>query len=218
MRDTMILFDLDGTLWDSSGEVALTWNDILQKELPGTALLTADDIKSVMGKTMNEIADALFPDLGEEDRSVVFEDCMRHENEYLSENGAVLMKGVRETLHELKDRGFLMAVVSNCQSGYIPAFIRSMNMSEFFCDYEEWGRTGLPKSENIRLVLQRNGFEKGIYVGDTQKDGDSARAAGVPFIHAAYGFGTDSAPDGVINEMSELPGIVTDLIKGNLSK
>lgn len=211
MKDTMLLFDLDGTLWDSSAEVAYTWNQVLQKRLPGCRLLTARDIQSVMGKTMNEIADTLFPDLDPEKRTPVFDECQDYENEYLSIHGATLMNGVRETLDELKDAGYKMAVVSNCQKGYIPAFLQSMKMSDHFCDYEEWGRTSLPKSDNIRLVMKRNGFNKGIYIGDTGKDGDSARAAGTLFIHAAYGYGTDSAPDAVIHDFSELPEAVSGL-------
>ena len=207
----MLLFDLDGTLWDSSAEVAYTWNHILQQKMPGTMLLTAEIIRSVMGKTMDEIADTLLPGVDPEERTPIFDECMNYESEYLTEHGASLMNGVTETLQELKTSGYSMAVVSNCQTGYIPSFFHSMKMDDFFCDYEEWGRTGLSKAENIRLVMERNGFKKGIYIGDTQKDGDSARAAGTLFIHAAYGFGTDNAPDAIINDMIELPATVLRL-------
>ena len=83
-----------------------------------------------------------------------------------------------------------------------------MKMDEYFCDTEEWGNTLKPKDENIRLVMERNGCTRAIYIGDTQKDMDSARGAGIPFIHAAYGFGQTVEPDGVINAFDELPEAV----------
>ena len=69
------------------------------------------------------------------------------------------------------------------------------------------GRTGKPKSENIKLIVERNNLQNPVYVGDTQWDCDAATAAGVPFIFAAYGFGkvTDK-PE--IHDMAELPALV----------
>ena len=213
MKDIMLLFDLDGTLWDSGREIALAWNMAINKVIPGYKTLTTEDIHSIMGKTMDEIVMIFFPDLPEDMRSRVYEECIRIENEYLTENGAVLFDGVSETLHMLKDSGYSLAVVSNCQSGYIPAFMRSMKLEDVFCDFEEWGNTLKPKSDNIRLVMKRNGFTKGIYIGDTQKDGDSARACSIPFIHAAYGFGTDPQPDGILRRFDELPDVLERLLK-----
>ena len=98
-----------------------------------------------------------------------------------------------------------MAVVSNCQEGYIPAFIESMQMQKYFSDYEEWGRTGMEKADNIRLVMERKGAGKAVYVGDTQRDSDSAHEAGIPCIFASYGFGHIGDADAVINSFDELP-------------
>ena len=192
----MILFDLDGTLWDSSQQVAESWNIVFREYgetlAPGAVLteLSVDDIRSIMGKTMDEIAMAIMPDMDPEKRAVLFKKCETFEVTYIESHGGILYPGVRETLEQLKAEGHALAVVSNCQEGYVRAFIRSMKMERYFCDYEEWGRTLRPKGENIRLVMERNHCLKGIYVGDTQKDNDAADAAGIPFIWASYGFGT----------------------------
>ena len=113
----------------------------------------------------------------------------------------------------LKAEGYQLAVVSNCQRGYIDAFLASSGAGDLFLDYEEWERTGLTKGENIRLVMERNGYKKGIYIGDTKKDQEASIQAGIPFIHAAYGFGKSENPDGIINALTELPAALKKLLK-----
>ena len=205
MPDAMIIFDLDGTLWDSAENVAVSWNEVIKKTFPERANLTAADIQAVMGKTMDEIAKALMPDKEQSIRKKIFDECYAHENEYIKIHGGRLFKGVRQTLDELLSKGFKMAIVSNCQAGYINAFLVSMDMGKYFCDTEEWGRSGLLKAENIRLVMERNGFKKAVYIGDTAGDEAASKKADVPFIYAAYGFGSADAPYGEIKEFSDLP-------------
>ena len=62
--------------------------------------------------------------------------------------------------------------------------------------------------------MERNGYAKGIYIGDTKKDQEAALLAGIPFIHAAYGFGAVENPDGVIHALSELPEALKAVIPG----
>ena len=200
----MIIFDLDGTLWDSGQSLADSWGLEITRESGIDKHFSAEDIHKVMGLPMTEIADNLLPEIPEERRYEIFDKAEAYEIEYISEHGGVLFDGVRETLTELKKLGYKMTIVSNCQEGYIPAFLKSMNMGEFFCDYEEWGRTGLTKGENIRLVMERNNVTKAIYIGDIQRDADSAAEAGIPCIAADYGFGHIENPIARINSFGEL--------------
>ena len=52
--------------------------------------------------------------------------------------------------------------------------------------------------------MKRNNLRHAVYVGDTAGDERSARAAGLPFIFAAYGFGQAAAPDAVIGCLRDL--------------
>ena len=207
-RDTLLLFDLDGTLWDSAAGVAESWNIVFQREDPSLPLLTVDDIHGVMGMTMKEIGDVLLPAFRSPRRSAVFAECCTFEVEYLRSHGGTLYPGLRPVMEGLKADGYELAVVSNCQLGYIDAFLSSSGCADLFADYEEWERTGLTKGENIRLVMERNGYRKGIYTGDTKKDREAALQAGIPFIHAAYGFGDVPDADGVIRALTDLPEAV----------
>ena len=207
----MVIFDLDGTLWNSTAPIAESWNVIIKKETGREGWLTAADIEPVQGKTMNEIADIIFCDFPEEERYRLARLCEVYENEYITETGADLFEGVEETLAKLKDMGVQMAVVSNCQEGYIKAFLDSMDMWKYFMDYEEWGRTFLSKADNIKLVMERNGASKGIYVGDIQKDSDAAHKAGIDCIYASYGFGEINDAVATLKSFDELPAVLEEL-------
>jgi phosphoglycolate phosphatase len=161
-----------------------------------------------MGKTMDQIADDLFPDLSEDERYALARKCEVFENGYITEHGGRLFDGVSETLNSLKKAGVPMSVVSNCQEGYVKAFLDSMDMWQYFADYEEWGRSGLLKAGNIRLVMERGGADRAVYVGDIQKDADASHEAGIPCIWAAYGFGEISDAEGKIESFAELPEVL----------
>ena len=210
-KDTLLLFDLDGTLWDSARAVADSWNEVFQQEDPSLPLLTVDDIHGVMGMTMKEIGETLYPGFRSPRRAAIFDRCCTYEVEYLHTHCGTLYPDFRPVLESLRSAGYELAVVSNCQRGYIDAFLVSSGAADLFIDYEEWERTGLTKGENIRLVMSRNGYDRGIYIGDTKKDRDAARQAGIPFIHAAYGFGEVSGADGVIRSLAELPAVLETL-------
>ena len=207
----MVIFDLDGTLWNASVPIAESWNVVIEKETGRKGWLTAADIEHVQGKTMDEIADIIFCDFPENERYELSHKCEVFENGYIAEHGGNLFEGVEETLAKLKDMGVKMAVVSNCQEGYVKAFLDSMDMWKYFVDYEEWGRTMLYKADNIKLVMERNGADKGIYVGDIQKDSDAAHAAGVPCIYAEYGFGEITDGIATISRFDELPAVLEEL-------
>ena len=207
----IVIFDLDGTLWDSAVSVAESWNMEIEKVYGTDPGLTPDDIRRNMGKTMNDIADDLMSQFPPEERYALARRCERFENEYITEHGGELFEGVRETLRALKEQGVLTAIVSNCQKGYVPAFLDSMDMRSCFDDYEEWGRSGLLKADNIRLVMERNGASEAVYVGDIQKDADASAEAGVPCIWAEYGFGRIEHPAAVLSRFEDLPEILSGL-------
>ena len=199
-----IIFDLDGTLWDSSEQVAASWNVALKRHPELSVPVTGQTFRGLMGKTLPEIARILFPALSEPERLRILEELYREENAYLSLHKGVPYPRLRETLEELR-RNYRLFVVSNCQEGYIEVFLSDLGLSPLFDDIECSGRTGRPKKDNIRLVAERNRLAACVYVGDTQGDCDSAKAAGVPFVHAAYGFGRVSECALSIGALSELP-------------
>lgn len=199
-----IIFDMDGTLWDSAENVAKSWNLAIEKSSALEKILTTEDIQSVMGKTMDVIADILFAELSKEERTKLLETCCGMENDYLREHGGILYDGVRETFAKLREKGYHLSIVSNCQAGYIEAFLDHYKLWDVIDDKQCYGDNLLPKWDNIRLVADRNALDVAVYVGDIQGDYDASCKAGVDFIHAAYGFGTIDAKVPAIHTFAEL--------------
>lgn len=203
-----IIFDLDGTLWDSTGCACDIWNNILAKHEDISFSMTPEIAASLMGKTMDETGAYLFPDMSESGRKKIMDEFSVAEVEYLYENGAVLYDGVKQTLQQLSTC-FDLYIVSNCQNGYVSAFLHAHKFKSFFKDIEMSGRTGMDKGHNIKLIMERNHIKKAVYVGDTESDERAAAYAGIPFIWAKYGFGKAHTPDAVIGSVTERPEAVT---------
>ena len=210
-----IIFDMDGTLWDAAENIACSWNKTILREKGALREITPDDLKHVMGRTMAELAGLLFPMLEEEEAHALVGLCGEEENEYLRVHGGVLYPDLEGTLEFLAG-DYALTIVSNCQKGYIEAFLDYYQFWNYFQDIECFGNNQMGKAYNIAQVVKRNGFEDAVYVGDIQGDYDASREAGVKFIHAAYGFGTISEEVPYIREFAELPGVLKEVFKGEL--
>lgn len=206
-----IIFDMDGTLWDSAASVAGCWTEVLKNQYSGIRTVTEEDLQSVMGLTMDKLAEALFPTAEESIRMEMLRTCCDAENAYLEQHGAVLYDGLEEVLKKLQEE-YHLYIVSNCQSGYIEAFLNYYGFGNYFEDIECYGNNQMKKGDNIRNVVERNLLDKAVYVGDIQGDYDASCEAGVAFIHAAYGFGKIEQDVERIGSLRELPECVNRVL------
>ena len=200
-----LVFDLDGTLWDSTVTVAAAWTAVVRRNGQPRRTITAAEIAGIMGMTHREIYRRLFPGLPEDRQEAIALACYREEERALHASGGALYAGVAEGLARLARR-YPLFIVSNCQQGYIETFLGWSGLGPLFRDFECHGNTGASKAENLRLLVRRNALGAPIYVGDTEGDRVAAEGAGLPFVHAAYGFGVPGVPTAAVASFAELEG------------
>ena len=190
-----IIFDVDGTLWDSTDVVAIAYNLILEKYTD--TRVDGARLKQLFGKPMDVIFQSLIPDATEEERKDIVEQCLIAEEEQIEEKHPVPYDGVKEMLQILSEK-YPLFIVSNCQCGYIEQFLRLTGNEKYITDTLCFGQTGTSKGQTILKLMEKNNLKHSVYVGDTQGDADACKEAGIPFIFAEYGFGSVKEADGRI--------------------
>ncbi len=205
MKTDGIIFDIDGTIWDSTGIVADAWNEAVRETGYTDRIVHAEDLQSLFGKKMDDIVLNLFPDVGEKERAHLLKECCAREQQYLHNSpcDGIAYPMIRETMEELSRR-YRLFIVSNCQSGYIELVCNKLALEEFITDSECYGDTLKGKAENLQALCSRNGLKYPVYVGDTDGDRLSCEEAGVPFVFASYGFGNTEHYAAKIEECREL--------------
>lgn len=211
MKLDAVIFDLDGTLWDSSETVAACWREVMCRYGKLPAEPDGAFIRSLMGMTSQQICDRVFSSYGS-DGEAICRACLEAEPAYIEKHGARLFDGLEEVLSALAER-LPVFIVSNCQKNYIESFLYCSGMAKYIKAHTCEGDTGLGKADNIRLIMKRHGVEKAVYVGDTASDEKSAVTAGCCFIHASYGFGSAAAPYAVAGSLREVPGLVFEIME-----
>lgn len=198
-----LIFDVDGTLWDSTPVVEQAWNQALIDSGIPDVKVSADQLKGLFGLPMSEIIDKVLPDAPQKTKEDFRPFCFRYEHEYLTRTPGVLYPELERALRELSEV-YPLFIVSNCQAGYIELFFEKTGFGRYFKDHVCPGDTNLLKADNIRLIASRHGLKAPVYIGDTQMDADACRDAGVPIVFAAYGFGSVKEPDHVIQTPMDL--------------
>ncbi len=205
-----LVFDIDGTLWDAAQRFAEAWDAVGMKS-KYQYHVTKKQIVPCLGLPMSEFPGRLFPQVPLEDAKVLLKESLDYENEYLYSHPGNLYEGVKETLEKLKEKYDLL-ILSNCQLGYIDAFLAGTGLGYLFKDTICWGENFQPKSVNLGIILKRGGYEKAMYVGDTLYDEEETHKAGYKFAYASYGFGRSTNPDYVLKKFSDLIEVAEDAL------
>ena len=208
MQFESLIFDIDGTLWDSRALVAEGYNIQLRAEGLQHLCVTAEDLKKLFGKTMTDIADILLATVPQSERYDLLERCMEQEQKILHNDPCHIgYPKVKETLQELAKKHRLF-IVSNSQSGYPQlcingeiqdglAYITYLTENNRYIDFAKAGYRlfSVPVFFGYNHLNERSGlnvFKKGIFDKDEPDfsifDEDIIREGIFQTIEENYGF------------------------------
>ena len=204
MNYESLILDIDGTLWDSRGLVAEGYNIQLKEEGLAHLCVTAEELRPLFGKVLEEIADILFVSIPVPERYALMARCMRTENLHMHRDPCRIgYPRIRETMEELAKR-YRLFIVSNSECGYPELCMEKLGLTPYIEGHLCYGDTGTSKGKTIRTLMEKHSIGKCVYVGDTQGDYEATLEAGIPFIWASYGFGRPAGYTAKIDSFEEL--------------
>ena len=185
--DTYI-FDLDGTLLDTLQDLATSVNYALrQHRMPEHSI---DDVRRFVGNGVRRLMERAVP---EGAANPAFEVAFVTFREYYMEHSLDTTRpydGILELIHELKQRGCRMAVVSNKMMAATQELVRHFfpDIEVAIGEHEAAGIRKKPAPDTVFAAMLQLGEGSAVYVGDSDVDLATARNSGLPCISVLWGF------------------------------
>ncbi|GLS48606.1 phosphoglycolate phosphatase, bacterial [Methylobacterium gnaphalii] len=215
------VFDLDGTLADTAGDLVGTLNVILERE--GLVALPLEQARDLLGAGARALITRGFSAAGQTLEPArleqLFDDFLDYYGAHLTDHSR-LYPGVVAALDALEARGFRLAVCTNKVEGHAVDLLEALGLAPRFAaivgkDTFAWSK---PDPRHITLTVERAGGDpaRAVMVGDSRADIDAAKAAGIPVVGVSFGYTAvpmrDLAPNTLIDHFDELPAAVAALV------
>lgn len=215
------VFDLDGTLAETAGDLVATLNHILARET--LKALPLEEARDMIGAGAKALIQRGFTAAGEPLSDARLErlyiEFLDHYGAHLCDHSH-LFPGVTAALDGLAERGFILAVCTNKIERHAAELLERLGIAGRFaaiCGRDTFAHFK-PDPRHITLTIGRAGGDpsRAVMVGDSRADIDAAKAAGIPVIAVPFGY-TDLPvaayePSVVIAHFDELVSAVSDLV------
>ena len=183
-----VVLDLDGTLWDPMELSMEAWRQACLEHGVDPKLLVRERFARAFGHPASVVGEIVLPAVSKSLQTKVLDTANELEVQLIGTSLGVLFDGVKTTLEHLA-RSRRLFLCSNCQSGYIEAFLLTYGLEKMFVDSICSGDTSQGKGISLGMLIARNSIVDAVMVGDMHSDYDAARLNNLPFIYASYGFG-----------------------------
>ena len=208
----VIIFDMDGTLWNTSESTLKAANNVARRH-DDIKEFSMETIQKGMGLNAVENAYNYMPYLDQEKAVKFIGEVNMECSKVIAEEGATIYDGVVETLKELSKK-YKLGIVTNNNDEYVKTFLKLSNLTDYITDYMGTATYKITKGEAIKELALRNNEPNSFYVGDIKKDMIATKEANQTFIHAKYGFEPDLECEYYINDIKELEEVINK-IKNN---
>ena len=191
MRYQTYVFDLDGTLLDTLGDLAASTNYALRTH--GMPEHSLDDVRRFVGNGVRVLMERAVPQGAENPQfEAAFQTFRTHYMQH-SLDTTKPYDGILETLETLKAEGCRLAVVSNKMMAATQELCRHFfrdTIEVAIGEHEAQGIRKKPAPDTVNEAFRQLGVgkERAVYVGDSDVDILTARNSGLPCISVLWGF------------------------------
>ncbi len=216
MKKKLLIFDVDGTVWDSEKDVFLSFNHTL-KENAGFEI-SKEEFQKLAGMHLGKMFEIVLPE-GKKELASEYEKL--YKKYYIDEehfaDATDLFDGVKDTLYKFKNDGYYMAVASSKPKRILDKMISRFDIEIF--DYvlgtEESNFKHKPNPDIVNYIMSQVNVDKGdtVIIGDSKSDILTGHNAGIDTIAVTYGYDTkenliNANPSIIIDDFSKLQEII----------
>ena len=191
IKKKLIIFDADGTIWDSEKDVFLAFNHTLKNN--GNKEITKEEFQKLAGLDLEE----MFKRVLTKNKETLANEYVKKYREYYIDGGhyadeTTLFENVKETLEKLKGQGFCMVIASGKPKRILDKMVEYFHLNEFelVLGTGESHFKPKPDPEILNYIMHHLNVskEEAVMIGDTKADVMAGKNAGIDTIAVTYGY------------------------------
>ena len=191
IKKKLIIFDADGTIWDSEKDVFLAFNHTLKNN--GNKEITKEEFQKLAGLDLEE----MFKRVLTKDEETLANEYVKKYREYYIDEGhyadeTTLFENVKETLEKLKGQKFSMVIASGKPKRILDKMVEYFHLNEFelVLGTGESHFKPKPDPEILNYIMHHLNVskEEAVMIGDTKADVMASKNAGIDTIAVTYGY------------------------------